>query len=223
MGAGATSISLGASIGAGASIGIGDTLLVIQMQDATLDSSNNANYGDGAASGTADGSGSTAIRQTGLYEFVVATSAVGTGGGTVKLATALTHAYNDGTNRSFQVVRVPRYGDVTLTGTVTAAAWNGLAGGIVAMNVNGTLNFGVNSINVNGQGFRGGDDSGGTATGSGDASTDYVVTTGNRWGAKGEGIAGGPNVGTMPNTDGYPAGSLARGAPGNGGGGWQRW
>ena len=60
---------------------------------------------------------------------------------------------------------------------------------------------------------------GGSATGSGDSSTDYVVATGTRWGAKGEGIAGGPNVGPMPNTDGYPSGSLARGAPGNGGGG----
>lgn len=217
--AGATSISLAASIGAGSAISAGDTLLVIQMQDAVLDTSNTASYGDGAARGTADGSGSTDIRQTGLYEFVVATNAVPTGGGTVNLASPLSRAYNRGTNRRFQVVRVPRYGSVTLGGSVVATPWNGLAGGVVAMSVQGTLNLAGNSINVSGQGFRGGDYAGTAATGSGDSSTDYVVASGNRWGAKGEGIAGGPNVGAMPNTDGYAGGSLARGAPGNAGGG----
>ncbi|MCB1689645.1 MAG: hypothetical protein KDI33_14215 [Halioglobus sp.] len=216
--AGATSITLGASIGAGAAIAAGDLLLVIQMQDATIDSANNANYGDGSATGTADGSGSTAIRQTGLYEFVTATNTVATGGGTVTLASGLTHSYNRGTNRRFQVVRVPQYGSATLTANITATSWNGLAGGIVALNVQGTLNLNGFSIDVSGQGFRGGDYAGTTATSSGDARTDYVAT-GVYWGAKGEGIAGGPNVGSMVNTDGYPGGSQARGAPGNGGGG----
>ena len=217
--AGATSISLGTSVGSGASINPGDTLLVIQMQDAVISTSNSNAYGDGSATGTADGSGSTDIRQTGLYEFVVATNSVGTGGGTVNLATALVRAYNRGTNRRFQVVRVPRFGNITLSGNVTATPWNGLAGGIVAMSVQGTLNLNGNSINVSGQGFRGADFAGSAATGSGDSSTDYVVASGNRWGAKGEGIAGGPNVGAMTNTDGYSGGSLARGAPGNAGGG----
>ncbi len=216
--AGATSITLGTSIGAGAAIAAGDLLLVMQMQDATIDSSNNANYGDGSAAGTVDGSGSTAIRQTGLYEFVTATNTVATGGGTVNLASALTHAYNQGTNRRFQVVRVPQYGSVTVTANITATSWNGRAGGIVALNVQGTLNLNGFSIDVSGQGFRGGDYTGTTATGSGDSRTDYVAT-GIYWGAKGEGIAGGPNVGPMINTDGYPGGSQARGAPGNGGGG----
>lgn len=215
---GETSITLGSSIGGGAAIAAGDLLLVIQMQDATIDSSNNANYGDGSATGTADGSGSTAIRQTGLYEFVTATNSVGTGGGTVNLASALTHSYNQGTNRRFQVVRVPQYNSVTLTSNITATSWNGLAGGIVALDVQGNLNLNGNSIIVSGQGFRGGDYAGTTASGSGDVSTDYVAT-GVFWGAKGEGIAGGPNVGPMINTDGYPGGSQARGAPGNGGGG----
>jgi GEVED domain len=219
--AGATSISLGASIGAGAAISAGDTLLVIQMQDAVIDTSNNANYGDSAARATADGSGSSDIRQTGLYEFVVATNSVVTTGGTVNLASALAHTYNRGTNRRFQVVRVPRYGNVTLGGTLTATPWNGLAGGVLTMSVQGTLNLGGNTIDVSGQGFRGALYNGSTATSSGDASTDYVVATGTRWGAKGEGIAGGPSVGPTPmaNTDGYPGGSLARGAPGNAGGG----
>ncbi|MCB1703982.1 MAG: hypothetical protein KDI17_03915 [Halioglobus sp.] len=216
--AGATSITLGSSIGAGSAIAAGDLLLVMQMQDATLDSSNNANYGDGSAAGTADGSGSTAIRQTGLYEFVTATNSVATGGGTVTLASPLAHSYNRGTNRRFQVVRVPQYSSVTLGANITAASWNGLAGGIVALNVQGTLNLNGFSIDVSGQGFRGGDYAGTTASGSGDVSTAYVAT-GEFWGAKGEGIAGGPNVGPMLNTDGYPGGSQARGAPGNGGGG----
>jgi hypothetical protein len=219
--AGATSIALGASIGAGSTINPGDTLLVIQMQDALITTSNNANYGDGTGLGTADGSGSSDVRQTGLYEFAVATNTVGASGGTVTLSAGLTHAYNRGTNRRFQVIRVPRYSSVSLSGTVTAAAWNGLAGGVVVMSVQGALTFGSNGIDVNGQGFRGGNYTGTDATGSGDSSTDYVVAAGTRWGAKGEGIAGGPNVGPTPmaNTDGYPGGSLARGAPGNAGGG----
>lgn len=217
--AGATSIALNASIGAGAAISEGDTLLVIQMQDAEINSSNNASYGDGAALATADGSGSSAIRQTGLYEFVVATNSVGTGGGTVNLATSLTHAYNRGANRRFQVVRVPRFGSISLSGNVVATPWNGLAGGVVVIDVRGALNFNGNSINVSGQGFRGGIYSGGTATGSGGVSTDYMIAAGTRWGSKGEGIAGGPNLGGMANADGYSGGSLARGAPGNAGGG----
>lgn len=216
--AGATSITLGSSIGAGAAINAGDLLLVIQMQDAAIDSSNNANYGDGSATATADGSGSTNIRQTGLYEFATATNSVGTGGGVVNLASALVHSYNQGTNRRFQVVRVPQYDSVTLTANIAATSWNGLAGGIVALDVQGALNLNGFSIDVSGQGFRGGDYAGTTASGSGDVSTDYVAT-GVFWGAKGEGIAGGPNVGPMINTDGYPGGSQARGAPGNGGGG----
>ncbi len=79
--AGATSISIGASSGAPQAIAAGDLLLVIQMQDATIDTRNNSRYGDGINQGLAQGY--LAIQQTGRYEFVRAGNAVGIGGGSV--------------------------------------------------------------------------------------------------------------------------------------------
>ena len=79
-GATATSITLGAHAGGDANVAIatGDLLLVIQMQGATLNTTNTASYGDGS------GSGSGAISTTaGLYEYVVANGNLATTGGTV--------------------------------------------------------------------------------------------------------------------------------------------
>ncbi|MEO8035775.1 MAG: hypothetical protein ABI837_15165, partial [Acidobacteriota bacterium] len=75
--AGATSITLIAGTGPTA-IASGDLLLVIQMQDAAIDSNNDDRYGDGAGTGgngTA-GSGSSALNNAGRYEYVVATGPV---------------------------------------------------------------------------------------------------------------------------------------------------
>jgi len=79
--AGATSITIGASFGAAATITPGDLLLVIQMQDAAINFSNSSAYG----AGTTTGSGSTALNNAGLYEYVTATNAVGAAGGTVTI------------------------------------------------------------------------------------------------------------------------------------------
>ena len=118
--------------------------------------------------------------------------------------------------------------DATVTGAVTAAAWNGTSGGIVALDVANTLTFSGGSINVNALGFRGG---GGQALGGGaGANTDYRTrVTVNTNGNKAEGVAGSPNfmydgTGTLATGSGYPDGtntdaSRARGAPGNAGGG----
>jgi len=50
---------------------------------------------------------------------------------------------------------VPQYYNATVTGAVTAAAWNGTSGGIVTLDVANTLTFSVGSINVSALGFRG--------------------------------------------------------------------
>ena len=231
-GAGATSITLDASIGAGPSIVAGDLLLVIQMQDAAIDISNTNSYGDGA---TGDpGSGSTALNSAGLYEFVRATTAVTTTGGTVNLVGGsgggLLNAYNNaaasGTQgqRRFQVVRVPQYTTATLGSGLTATAWNGTAGGVLVFDVAGALTLGGATVSVNGLGLRGG---GARQLGGGaGVNTDYrTLATVNNNGSKGEGIAGTPrylnNGGALLDTgiEGYPNGSHARGAPGNAGGG----
>jgi len=230
---GATSISLGAASGASTPIAVGDMLLVIQMQGATVNSNNNASYGDGTSGTYANGY--TAIGQTGLYEFVRAASAVSTGGGTVTIVGGsgggLINSYADAnpTNstgqRTFQVIRVPQYTNATVSGTVNALPWNGATGGVLAIDVADRLTFAGGTLNASGLGFRGG---GALAqAGSNNPSnTDYrSLATRPAHAAKGEGVAGTPtyvnNSGSLLDTgvEGYPNGSNGRGAPGNAGGG----
>src|ERR1700759_2923925 len=89
--AGATSIALGAIAAGGSTtpIAIGDLVLVIQMQDATINTNNTTAYGSGA--GTGNGlTGGTA----GAYEFAIAASAVPVTGGTLTVSTALINSYH---------------------------------------------------------------------------------------------------------------------------------
>ena len=79
--AGATSISIGAATGAGGTIATGSVLLVIQMQDASINTTNSVVYGNGST-----GTGFTTINNAGNYEFVTATGPVS--GGAVPIAGA---------------------------------------------------------------------------------------------------------------------------------------
>jgi uncharacterized repeat protein (TIGR01451 family) len=81
--AGTASIVLGKAATGGAQMAIaaGDLVLVMQMQSATINFTNTSSYGDGVPGDP--GSGSTNLNNTGQFEFVVATSAVPTGGGTL--------------------------------------------------------------------------------------------------------------------------------------------
>jgi uncharacterized repeat protein (TIGR01451 family) len=90
--AGATSIELGPSRGAAATIAVGDLLLVVQMQDATIDSPNTDAYGDGTA-GDGEARGAVLQNNAGGYEYAVAASAVGAGGGTLTLSQGLRNTY----------------------------------------------------------------------------------------------------------------------------------
>jgi uncharacterized repeat protein (TIGR01451 family) len=230
---GATTLSLGAASGASTPIAAGDMLLVIQMQGATINSNNNSSYGSGTSGTYA--TGYSAIGQTGLYEFVRAASAVSTGGGTVTIVGGsgggLINSYvnaaatNSLGQRRFQVIRVPQYASATVAGTVSALAWNGTVGGVLAIDVADRLAFSGGTLNASGLGFRGG---GALAQegATGVANTDYrSLATRAANAAKGEGIAGTPTYvahnGALLNTgaEGYPNGSNGRGAPGNAGGG----
>ena len=232
--AGATSITLGTSRGASTSITSGDLLLVIQMQDAAINSNNNSRYGDGVNGDP--GSGYSAANNTGAYEFVRATNAVALTGGTLNLqglgsGSGLLNTYTNSAatssqgQRRFQVIRVPQYASATLSSSLTASAWNGTTGGVLSIDVTGTLTLG-GTVSVSGLGFRGGatfEIDGGSAT-----DTDYRnLASIDAHGRKGEGIAGTPRYlfvpssGTILDTglEGYPNGSAARGAPGTAGGG----
>src|SRR5256714_5322389 len=131
--AGATTITLGAATGAATPIVVGDLLLVIQMQDAAIDSSNTGAYGNGVAGDPA--TGWTALNSAGLYEYAVAASAVPLGGGSLTVSSGLINSYTQAAptategQREFQAIRVPQYVAAPLTNSLTALALNGSTGG----------------------------------------------------------------------------------------------
>jgi len=259
VGTGATSIPVGSidTSGGGASTAIatGDLLIVMQMQGAQINSSNSDCYGDGVgaagcatrvvtASSYAGGNTATSYL-AGNWEYCTAIGPVAAGAvavrcaggaGTVNAYAATAATATSGAYR-YQVIRVPQYSSATLSGTVTAATWNGATGGVAALQVAGTLTMGGNSIDASRRGFRGG---GVTLVAPGasppvidpvNGTSFYRAVAGAIPGGevegsfKGEGIAGTPRLvynGTAQvdtGTDGYPDGSRGRGAPGNAGGG----
>lgn len=250
LSAGATSLTLGAASGAAQAVAAGDLLLVIQMQGAGINTNDDERYGDG--SGTAgntplttasQANGYTALNQAGLYEFVRADTVAGSA---VTFSPPLTHAYDQNTGtaprRTYQVIRVPQLPGATISSAVTALAWNGLVGGVVAIDVTGVLTAsgGGPHIDASNRGFRGGVHQTGPNSNI-PGNFLYRSTSYNDGGSKGEGIAGTPryvqtsiagsfNSGTAFNDanatfvdngagTGYTNGDAMRGAPANAGGG----
>jgi uncharacterized repeat protein (TIGR01451 family) len=230
---GGTSIALSNPVGAAASIAPGDLVLVMQMQCETINTTNTANYGAGTGTGRGYTDPTTGCR-AGQYEYVRA----GATSSSTNLDLSVTPLVNTYTldaatvanRKTFQVIRVPQYASASLGGTVTAAYWTGITGGVVALDVAGNLNMNGASIDVSGRGFRGA--GGAVWNNTAPSSPDYVVTTNitnNVHSMKAEGIAGTPRLVLNPATGavddlgatwgGYAAGSQGRGAPGNAGGG----
>ena len=246
LAAGATTVALGtmdtSNGGASTAVAANDLLLIIQMQDGTLNGVNSASYG------------MTTVGNAGLYEYVQVASVAGgnativgagTGGGllnTYKEAAAVPGVSGQ---QTYQIIRVPQYVSATLTSTFHAAYWDGKTGGVAALDIATTLNLGGASLYASGDGFRGGGASVATSTPTSILNNDWAASatmngtpTSNPpgHGFKGEGILGTPAFAfgytnfTTPSsptspgivkttTDGYPGGDMARGAPGNGGGG----
>jgi uncharacterized repeat protein (TIGR01451 family) len=243
---GATSLTLGTPTGSATAIANGDLLLVMQMQDAAINTTNGSTYGDGSGSG----SGSTSLNAAGAYEYVRATGFVipilntlsiagtGPGGGLIYSYTNAAATTTQG-QRRFQVIRVPQYVAATLGAALTASAWNGTTGGVLALDVQNTLTLAGQTVSVDGLGFRGGAGLQLDGVTAGSANTDFRFAAPaaypgggptNGWhGIKGEGIAGTPayveSGGTfLASGSNYPSGaaadgSMGRGAPGNAGGG----
>lgn len=245
---GASSLVVGARNTAGNAtvITAGDLILIMQMQGADLNTTNTNSYGDGVSSATASGYQSTNL-YAGQYEYANVASVAGT---TINLTYPLinnyyTRTFSAGNSiRSYQVIRVPRYYNLTInaSSSITAAPWNGSSGGVVVVDAANVLTF-TNSTSVitaSGLGFRGGGGkqfagvTAGNTNGSGAiTNTDYrwnspVTTAANTTGgSKGEGIAGTPvyipNATTSTTTsgtlEGYVNGSMGWGAPANAGGG----
>ncbi len=244
---GATTLTVGNRDGRGdnTNLGNGDMVLIIQMQGADYNSTNSDAYGDGVAGGDASGY-LTSNLMAGKYEYNIVSS-YNNGSGVVNFTYSLannyyTRAYSATTGiRTYQVIRVPRYYDLTInaSSSITAPTWNGSSGGVVVIEAANTVTIN-GSVTANALGFRGGGGkdlngvTAGNTNGSGTlTNTDFrwaspVTTAANTTGgAKGEGIAGTPiytltNGATNATTnavEGYIDGTMGRGAPGNAGGG----
>jgi gliding motility-associated-like protein len=221
-----------------AAIKTGDLLLIIQVQDATIDFDNSVLYGSNNPNGGPDGLGATGFTDqgsSGKFEYVAATNNVpltggplsfkgsGTGGGTVYTYTNAAATGSRG-KRSFQVIRVPQYSNLRLTSNISPPPFNGSAGGIIAFEVAGNMDFNGFTVDVSARGFRGGYSL--VKTSVGNISDLYVTNSiDNRASGKGEGIAGTPRYmwdgfNEVDNIiEGLPGGSAGRGAPANAGGG----
>ncbi len=164
--AGSTSLTVGTAStrGAGTPLASGDLVLIMQMQGSDLNTANTDSYGDGLG-GDAVGSGNVlnANFTAGVYEYNLVSS-YNAATGAITLNQGLGFGYSNadavtGTNpsgqRRYQVIRVPLYRDVTLLNDVSAPRWDGLTGGVLAMDANGTLNFNGHKIDMAGRGFRG--------------------------------------------------------------------
>lgn len=215
----------------------GDLLLIIQVQGASINYTNTSSYGSGIAAN--NGSGYLDLNNVGRYEYMVALNDVSPTGGTLQFRASgpgggLLYSYenkpataSNGVKR-FQVIRLMQYSDLTLTSDIVTTPWNGRAGGLIAIDVAGTLDFNGRTINASMTGFRGGYMPARTIQNTN--YSDYVTPiagANNRGSTKGEGIAGVPRYvwdgyGFLDQGItwvGYPGGDYGRGAPGNAGGG----
>lgn len=171
----------------------GQAVLLIQMQGATINESNSSSFGN-----------ITDIGSAGRYERGRIQQV---SGNDVFLEHELLHTYAP--SGKVQLVSVPEYESATVTAPLTAQAWNGTTGGVLALDVAGTLTLNA-SVTADAKGFRGGQ----VQVISSNCQwflgeDDYYYAEGNWRGArKGEGIAG------------FISGKeKGRGAQANGGGG----
>ena len=232
---GATSLQLGQlnANGATTPFTAGDVALIIQIQGVNMNSEDNTKYGDGVAGGTANGYiNPTTGAKAGNYEYALVSAVSGS---QVTFAAPLKYPYKhnwnvvSSGNYTYEVVRIPQYSSVVLTGLITGAKWNGQSGGIVGMDVAGNIALNGFGFAADGIGFRGGlgrqqHENPGSSTMSyrntGRQASDLLYIDA----YKGEGIAGTPssvfsNNVILSTSSLYPNGSKGAGAPGNAGGG----
>jgi len=215
----------------------GDLLLIIQVQGANYDSSNSANYGSGVPNFGFDNLGATGftdIENTGNYEYVIALNDVPLTGGVLQINGScyggIQNTYqnilptSNSIIKRFQVIRVPRFQNLTLNRNIETTAWNGKVGGVIAFVVSEELNLNGFSIDASGKGFRGGYQN---VRPSGNTSNIITTNDNTLSSGKGEGVSGTPRymwngVNTVDygaGWIGYMGGDYGRGAAGNAGGG----
>jgi len=153
----------------------GTKVLIIQMKGASMNTSNNTSFGT-----------ISSLNDAGNYEFAEIYGVLSNGAfNDVYIKNALLKSYTP--SGYVQMVTVPTYSDVTVTGTLTAKSWDGNTGGVLVFEATGTVTLNAN-IDVSGLGFQGGNSNPGS--GSACAVSNYTVSSSSDVsGAKGEGIA----------------------------------
>jgi len=193
-------------VSSSASFNIGDRVLIIQMLGATIDQSQSSSFGT-----------ITNYNNAGNYEFQTICDIQGQ---EISFTYDLINSYDPA--GTIQLVSVPVYANANMAGGIlTAKAWDGTSGGILALEVTGTLDFTNQNINVSGLGFRGG-----TALVSGqscswilDGSYYSSVSSSDQKAIKGEGIASSivsKECGRGPQANGGGGGNNHNGGGGGG-------
>ncbi|WP_367388887.1 PKD domain-containing protein [Lewinella sp. LCG006] len=113
-------------------------LIIHQMNGANIDLNNADSYGD-----------ITDYNGSGQYEY---NSISSISGNEVTLEYTLIHQYS---GNATQVIGFQIYENASVDNTLSPAPWNGTTGGILALEVNGTLTLNAD-IDASGHGFRGG-------------------------------------------------------------------
>ena len=180
----------------------GDTVLIIQMKGATIDSSNTILFGNIVNYGNA-----------GNYEMNIVKNKEGN---SVELQNTLLKQY-DVQFGKVQLIRVPYFKNINLSDTLTCLPWDGNKGGVLVLNVEDTIEL-KNIIDVSGKGFKGAQGVNQPASGYNCNENEfYYPPTGELSSPKGEGIA------TISSSKSYGKGKIGNGGGGgnshNGGGG----
>ena len=196
-----------------AGIQAGDEVLIISMTDPETDMNDNI---------------------VGQWETHIVASV---GVGVILLETSLMNNFDDTDGKKHQVVRIPQYADVNISGTLTCTGWDGNTGGILYFRSNGAVTVSATGIITStGKGYRGGtqfgDSHGGgqggeSFVGAGGAGGHYTADPHGKVGAGGggaayNGYAGGAGIaggGGGATNGGTGLGSAELGGAGGGGGG----
>lgn len=117
----------------------GDTVLMIQMKGAVIDSTNTAAFGT-----------ITDYKNAGNYEFNYVKNRAGN---IIELKNKLNRQYDIPVGK-VQLIRVPYYSNVNITDTLTCLPWDGSKGGVLVLNASDTVNLNAD-ISVSGKGFKG--------------------------------------------------------------------
>lgn len=174
---------------------VGDTVLIIQMKGAIVDTSATSSFGN-----------IVSYNNAGNYEFGSISKIAGN---VVSLKYKLLKGYDP--SGLVQLIRVPYYNNATVTGTLNAQPWNGNTGGVLVFLAAGTVTLNAN-IDVTDAGFKGGSASLEDSPPEKTSPSYFYPSSSALAGQKGEGIAALSSFMTV-----------GRGAAANGGGGSNEW